>query len=105
MTVSVGSSTTIIVTTDPNYESMVEEIFGPVLTVYVYEDHEFVNVLEVCDKASPYALTGSILLRMMLTSRLHSALRFTAETSTSMTSPPVLLSHSNPSGRKSIWDQ
>ena len=51
---------TIIVTTDPNYESMVEEIFGPVLTVYVYEDHDFVNVLEVCDKASPYALTGSI---------------------------------------------
>ncbi len=51
---------TIIVTTDPNYESMVEEIFGPVLTVYVYEDDDFVNVLEVCDKASPYALTGSI---------------------------------------------
>tara|TARA_B100002051_G_C16529260_1_gene531820 strand:- start:199 stop:768 length:570 start_codon:yes stop_codon:yes gene_type:complete len=51
---------TIIVTTDPNYESMVEEIFGPVLTVYVYEDHDFVNVLGVCDKASPYALTGSI---------------------------------------------
>ncbi len=51
---------TIIVTTDPNYESMVEEIFGPVLTVYVYEDDDFGNVLEVCDKASPYALTGSI---------------------------------------------
>ena len=51
---------TIIVTTDPNYESMVEEIFGPVLTVYVYEDGDFVNVLDVCDKASPYALTGSI---------------------------------------------
>ena len=51
---------TIIVTTDPNYESMVEEIFGPVLTVYVYDDLDFVNVLDVCDKASPYALTGSI---------------------------------------------
>jgi len=51
---------TIIVTTDPNYESMVEEIFGPVLTVFVYEDGDFVNVLDVCDKASPYALTGSI---------------------------------------------
>ena len=51
---------TIIVTTDPNYESMVEEIFGPVLTVYVYEDGDFINVLDVCDKASPYALTGSI---------------------------------------------
>ena len=51
---------TIIVTTDPNYESMVEEIFGPVLTVFVYEDEDFVNVLDVCDKASPYALTGSI---------------------------------------------
>ena len=39
---------------------MVEEIFGPVLTVYVYEDDDFEAVLEMCDEASPYALTGSI---------------------------------------------
>ena len=39
---------------------MVEEIFGPVLTVYVYEDTDFEAVLGLCDEASPYALTGSI---------------------------------------------
>jgi 1-pyrroline-5-carboxylate dehydrogenase len=51
---------TIIVTSDPKAESMVEEIFGPVLTVYVYEDDDFDNVLELCDESSPYALTGAI---------------------------------------------
>ena len=51
---------TVIVTKNPESETMVEEIFGPVLTVYVYKDEEFDNVLELCDKASPYALTGSI---------------------------------------------
>lgn len=51
---------TIIVTSNPKYESMVEEIFGPVLTVYVYEDDGFEDVLTLCDESSPYALTGSI---------------------------------------------
>ena len=51
---------TIIVTSDPNSESMIEEIFGPVLTVYLYDDEDFDNVLKICDEASPYALTGSI---------------------------------------------
>ncbi len=51
---------TIIVTSDPNSESMIEEIFGPVLTVYVYDDEDFDDVLKICDEASPYALTGSI---------------------------------------------
>ena len=51
---------TIIVTTDASSETMVEEIFGPVLTVYVYEDTDFEAVLGLCDEASPYALTGSI---------------------------------------------
>ena len=51
---------TVIVTTDPNYESMIEEIFGPVLTVFLYDDENFEQTLEICDKASPYALTGSI---------------------------------------------
>ncbi len=39
---------------------MIEEIFGPVLTVYLYDDEDFDNVLKICDEASPYALTGSI---------------------------------------------
>ena len=39
---------------------MVEEIFGPILSVYVYEDEKLEETLEICDKASPYALTGGI---------------------------------------------
>ena len=50
---------TIIVSSDPKSESMVEEIFGPVLTVYVY-DEGFEDILKLCDESSPYALTGSI---------------------------------------------
>jgi 1-pyrroline-5-carboxylate dehydrogenase len=51
---------TIIVTSNPTSESMVEEIFGPVLTVFVYQDDDFETTLHMCDAASPYALTGSI---------------------------------------------
>jgi len=52
---------TVIVTTNPRYESMEEEIFGPVLTIYVYEDAKFEETLKLCDTTSTYALTGSIL--------------------------------------------
>lgn len=51
---------TIIQTTNPTYKSMVEEIFAPVLSVYVYDENAFDEVLEICDKSSPYALTGAI---------------------------------------------
>ncbi|NET33349.1 MAG: L-glutamate gamma-semialdehyde dehydrogenase, partial [Cyanothece sp. SIO1E1] len=51
---------TIIVTTDPNYTTMEEEIFGPVLTIYIYEDDQFEETLELVDSTSPYALTGAI---------------------------------------------
>jgi 1-pyrroline-5-carboxylate dehydrogenase len=51
---------TVIETTDPEYESMVSEIFGPVLTVFVYPDQDFTAVLALVDGSSPYALTGSI---------------------------------------------
>lgn len=51
---------TIILTTDPNYITMCEEIFGPVLTIYVYEANQFTETLELVDKSSPYALTGAI---------------------------------------------
>lgn len=44
----------------PDCEIIREEIFGPVLTVYVYEDQDFEKTLELCDKTSPYALTGAI---------------------------------------------
>lgn len=51
---------TVVLTTNPKYESMVEEIFGPVLTVYVYPDDEWEKTLELVDTTSDYALTGAI---------------------------------------------
>ena len=51
---------TTIVTTNPKFKTMVEEIFGPVLTIYVYDDKKFDDTLELCDNTSPYALTGAI---------------------------------------------
>ncbi len=51
---------TVIVVTDPTYRTMCEEIFGPVVTIYVYEDSDFEETLELVDKTSPYALTGAI---------------------------------------------
>jgi len=54
---------TIILTTDPHFKTMEEEIFGPVLTIYVYEDKDYEATLRICDATSPYALTGSIFSR------------------------------------------
>ena len=52
---------TIIEAKDPNYVTMCEEIFGPVLTLYVYDAEKFEETLNLVDATSPYALTGSIL--------------------------------------------
>jgi 1-pyrroline-5-carboxylate dehydrogenase len=52
---------TVIETTDPKYASMCEEIFGPVLTLYVYDAEKFEETLTLVDNTSPYALTGAIL--------------------------------------------
>ncbi len=54
---------TVIETSDPHFLTMEEEIFGPVLTVYVYEDDKFEETLKICDSTSPYALTGAIFAR------------------------------------------
>lgn len=51
---------TVIQAKKPDLKTMVEEIFGPVLTVYVYEDSKLEETLRICDQASPYALTGAI---------------------------------------------
>lgn len=51
---------TIIETTDPNYRTMCEEIFGPVLTIHVYADKDYAKILKIADATSPYALTGAI---------------------------------------------
>jgi len=52
---------TVIETSDPKYTTMCEEIFGPVLTIYVYPADQFEETLELVNKTSPYALTGSII--------------------------------------------
>ena len=51
---------TVIEASDPSYVTMCEEIFGPVLTIYVYETDQWIQTLNVVDNTSPYALTGAI---------------------------------------------
>ena len=51
---------TTVVTTNPHFKLIEEEIFGPVITIYVYPDDKFEETLELCDKTSPYGLTGAI---------------------------------------------
>ena len=51
---------TVILTTNPNYDTMQRELFGPVLTVYVYEDDQWEESLKLVDSTSEYALTGAI---------------------------------------------
>jgi 1-pyrroline-5-carboxylate dehydrogenase len=54
---------TVVQTEDPMYFAMREEFFGPILTLYVYPANKFAETLEVCDRTSNYALTGSIFAR------------------------------------------
>merc|ERR1712039_247716 len=54
---------TVIVTKDPHYQSMTQEIFGPILTIYVYEDAALEATIDLCDSSTQYALTGSIFAR------------------------------------------
>lgn len=54
---------TIIEALDPNYVTMCEELFGPVLTVYVYDENKYEEALKLVDSTSPYALTGSVIAR------------------------------------------
>jgi 1-pyrroline-5-carboxylate dehydrogenase len=51
---------TVIVTENPHFLTMEEEIFGPVMTIYVYKDEKFDDTLALCDETSPYGLTGAI---------------------------------------------
>jgi 1-pyrroline-5-carboxylate dehydrogenase len=54
---------TILLTKDPHYTTMCEEIFGPVLTIYVFDDKKYDKTLELLDTTSPYALTGAVFAR------------------------------------------
>jgi 1-pyrroline-5-carboxylate dehydrogenase len=73
---------TVIQTTDPHFKLMEEEIFGPVLTVYVYPDAAFEETLAICDRSSPYALTGAVFsqdryaLQTAMTALRHAAGNF-----------------------------
>jgi len=51
---------TVIKTTDPKFKTMCEEIFGPVVTVFIYEDENFESILETVNETSEYALTGAV---------------------------------------------
>ncbi|WP_121957929.1 L-glutamate gamma-semialdehyde dehydrogenase [Petrotoga sp. 9PWA.NaAc.5.4] len=51
---------TVILTKNPKFKTMKEEIFGPILTVYIYDPQNFVETLKLCDETSPYGLTGAI---------------------------------------------
>ncbi len=51
---------TVVLTTDPKFRTMVEEIFGPVMTIYIYKADQFEETLKLVDETSPYALTGAI---------------------------------------------
>ncbi len=51
---------TLIETTNPGFKTLTEEIFGPVMTLFVYEDGKFEETLRLCDATSPYALTGAV---------------------------------------------
>lgn len=53
----------IILTTNPKFKTIQEEIFGPVMTIYLYEDEQLEEALKLCDNTSPYGLTGSIFAR------------------------------------------
>jgi len=54
---------TVILAKNPKFKTMEEEIFGPVITIYVYPDDEYEKTLEICNETSPYGLTGSIMAR------------------------------------------
>lgn len=70
---------TILLTTNPQYETMTTELFAPVLTVYVYDDEQLAETLELVGRTSPYALTGAIFAQdRMAVSQLTVALSDTA---------------------------
>ena len=52
---------TTIVTTDPNFKTMEEEIFGPVLSIFIYDEKDWKSTIDLIDKTSPYALTGCVI--------------------------------------------
>ena len=70
---------TVIETTDPHFKSMEEEIFGPVITVYPYDDDKVDEAVKLCDTTSPYGLTGAVFGKDRLAvEKITDALRYAA---------------------------
>jgi len=70
---------TVILTTNPHFKTMEEEIFGPVMTVYVYKDNEMDRAIELCNTTSPYGLTGAVFSQdRVAASRICNKLRYAA---------------------------
>jgi 1-pyrroline-5-carboxylate dehydrogenase len=70
---------TIIVTTNPKFRTMAEEIFGPVLTIFVYDDEKLQETVQLCNTTSPYGLTGAVFARdRIAASALCEQLRYAA---------------------------
>ena len=70
---------TVIETTDPRFKSMAEEIFGPVLTVFPYDDDKVDEAVKLCDQTSPYGLTGAVFGQDRLeVEKITDALRYAA---------------------------
>lgn len=70
---------TVILTSDPKFKTMEEEIFGPVLTIYVYDDNKLDETLTLLDETSPYGLTGAVFARdRKVISRVMERLRYAA---------------------------
>ena len=70
---------TVIETSNPHFKSMEEEIFGPVLTVYPYDDDKVEEAVKLCDTTSPYGLTGSVFARdRMAAEKISNALCYAA---------------------------
>ncbi len=70
---------TVILTSNPHFVTMEEEIFGPVITIFLYDDEKFEETLEICNTTSPYALTGSIFaLDRLAVQTAYNALRYSA---------------------------
>ena len=70
---------TVIQTEDPGYRTMQEELFGPVVTTYVYDDKRWSDTLELVDKSAPYGLTGAVFADdRFAVEEAHAALRYAA---------------------------
>jgi len=70
---------TVVQAHTPDFKTMEEEIFGPVLTIYVYDDDKFEETLDICDNTSPYGLTGAIFARDQYTlNKMSNKLRHAA---------------------------